>query len=107
MQKKDRTGETYKAVNGQAMTIIAYTNAQDIDVRFEDGTVVRGVRFSSIKRGNVHNPNFDYKEADRKERLGQTVMQNCGMECIIIQYNNAHDITVKFIDGKVLEHKYG
>lgn len=106
MQKKDRTGETYKAVNGQTITIIAYTNAQDIDVRFEDGTVVRGVQFSSIKRGNVRNPNFDYKEADRKERLGQTIMQNCGMECTIIQYNNAHDMTVKFIDGKVLEHKY-
>ena len=37
---KIRMGETKKANNGMNMTIIAYRKSNDIDVKFEDGTIV-------------------------------------------------------------------
>ena len=36
----DRTGETATALNGQKMTIVAYRSSRDMDVQFEDGTIV-------------------------------------------------------------------
>ena len=37
---KDRTGETKTTRHGQVMTIIKYNNCHDIDVEFDDGTIV-------------------------------------------------------------------
>ena len=37
----DRVGETNRALNGMMMTIIAYRNSKDIDIQFEDGTIIK------------------------------------------------------------------
>ena len=54
----DRVGETNISTQGQLMTIIAYHNAYDIDIQFEDGTVVAHKRYPLFQRGYVTNPNF-------------------------------------------------
>ena len=36
------------------------------------------------------------KVSKSQERLGQTIMQNCGEVAFIVEYVNAHDITVQF-----------
>ena len=51
-KKDQRMGETRTANNGQKMTIIAYRNSNDIDVRFEDGTIVYKKTFTSFKKGS-------------------------------------------------------
>lgn len=47
-------------------------------------------------------------ENNIKSRLGEIRVMNCGEECEIIQYNNARDITVKFLKtGEEAKGDYG
>ena len=42
------------------------------------------------------------------EKLGQTVMQNCGEICFIVEYVNSGDITVQFkATGELVKTEYG
>ena len=44
--------------NGQIMTIIAYRNAVDLDVQFEDGTIVKNKQYDKFKKGQIKNLNL-------------------------------------------------
>ena len=96
--KKDRLGETRMMNCGMAATIIRYGNNGDIDVCFEDDTIIKHRQYCQFKRGGIANPNFN-------QYLGETRMMNCGMEATIIRYENAMDIDVRFEDETVVEHK--
>ena len=100
--KIDRVGETRIMNCGMEATIIRYGGATDIDVHFEDGTVVKHKTYRAFKKGSISNPNI---KASAETCLGETRMMNCGMEATIIQYKNAIDIDVRFEDGAVVEHK--
>ena len=52
-----RLNETNKASNGQIIKIVAYRSATDIDVEFEDKTIVN-TTYRSFKIGYVKNPNY-------------------------------------------------
>ena len=56
--KKDRIGETSINRKGLKMTIIAYRGIKDIDVQFEDGTVVEHKQYDAFKKGKIKNPNY-------------------------------------------------
>ncbi|MBQ9303487.1 phospholipase D family protein [Butyrivibrio sp.] len=47
----DRIGESFKMSNGMMASIIVYRTSTDIDVRFEDGTIVEHVRYDDVKKG--------------------------------------------------------
>ena len=48
------------------------------------------------------------KVSKNQERLGQTIMQNCGEIAFIVEYVNAHDITVQFkATGELVKTEYG
>ena len=100
--KIDRLGETRMMNCGMEATIIQYKNAMDIDVRFEDGSVVEHKAYGNFKRGGIVNPNI---RAFVKDRLGETQMMNCGMEATIIRYESAKDMDVCFKDGAIVEHR--
>ena len=100
--KIDRLGETRMMNCGMEATIIRYGNAGDIDVRFEDGSVVEHKAYRNFKRGGIVNPNI---RAFVKDRLGETRMMNCGMEATIIRYESAKDMDVCFKDGAIVEHR--
>ena len=103
--KKDRLGETRMMKCGMKAIIIRYGGATDIDVRFEDGTVVKNRWYGNFKKGEIANPNI---KTFTEVRLGETRMMNCGMEATIIRYGGATDIDVRFEDGAVAVHKaYG
>ena len=93
-----RLGETQMMNCGMKATIIRYEGATDIDVRFEDGTVVKHKEYSKFKKGGIANPK------NKASRLGETSMMNCGMNATIIRYNNTRDIDVCFEDGTIIEH---
>ena len=98
-------GETRMMNCGMEATIIRYENAMDIDVRFEDETVVEHKTYDAFKKGKIANPNI---KAFAEARLGETRMMNCGMEAAIIRYGRYDDIDIRFEDGAVVEHKtYG
>ena len=103
--KIDRLGETRMMNCGMEATIIQYKNAMDIDVRFEDGSVVEHKAYGNFKRGGIVNPNI---RAFVKNRLGETRMMNCGMKATIIRYGNNGDIDVRFEDRTIAKRKgYG
>lgn len=94
-------GETRMMNCGMEATIIRYGGYKDIDVRFEDGTVVEHKGYSAFKRGEIANPNVK----TFANRLDETRMMNCGMEATIIRYGKYTDIDVCFEDGAVVKHK--
>ena len=100
--KIDRLGETRMMNCGMATTIIRYGNNRDIDVRFEDGTVVAHKTYNAFKKGKIANQNI---KTFAEVRLGETRMMNCGMKATIIRYNMVRDIDVRFEDGTVVVHK--
>lgn len=51
----DRTGERYLNNQGCWLTIIVCRGAEDCDVQFEDGVVVKNRRYGDIKRGKIKN----------------------------------------------------
>lgn len=91
--EEDLKGLTNTMSNGMQATIMAARSIYDIDVQFEDGNIVEHTAYSSFKSGHVCHP-------DKKgNRLGETRMMNCGMECTIIAYITNQNIVVKFTDG--------
>ena len=105
--KANRVGETRTMTNGMRATIVEYRNSIDMDIEFEDGTTRQHVRYNHFLSGKV-SPIDIVKRAqnDRNKRIGETKMMNCGFSCVIVDYNNAHDITVEFEDGTRLTKKY-
>ena len=101
----NRLDETRMMNCGMEATIIRYSRRDDIDVRFEDGTVIEHRQYIQFKKGGIANPNF---KASAENCLGETRMMNCGMEATIIRYNTGKDIDVRFEDETVVEHRgYG
>ena len=95
-------GETRMMNCGMKATIIRYGGCNDIDVRFEDGTIVKHRTYDQFKKGSIAHPNT---KVSAKDRLGETRMMNCGMKATIIRYGKCMDIDVRFEDGAVVKHK--
>ena len=55
-KKDDRTGEIGYNNNGEKMTIVRYGYRMDIDVQFDDGTIVEHRQYSSFLKGQIKNP---------------------------------------------------
>ena len=85
------------------MTIIAYRNCEDIDVQFEDGTIVCNKAYKSFKKGEIANPNFT--KVLGIDKIGETNRANNGQLMTIIAYRNCNDIDVQFEDGTIVTHK--
>lgn len=56
--KKNRVGEIFKTNNYGKCTVVDYEGFDRITVKFEDGTLVEGVTYSCLKKGQVRNPNL-------------------------------------------------
>lgn len=97
--------------NGQLAEIINYTDAEHVDIQFEDGTVVENKRYDTFKNGAVANPNFKKKRISQKKltnyqnRVGETRKMNNGLFATIIRYNKSNDIDVQFEDKSITKHK--
>ena len=100
-----RTGETNTNNDqGLKMTIIKCRNCKDIDVQFEDGTIVKHKTYDAFKRGEIANPNYNRYNC----RVGETNISNQGLKMTIIRYNGTRDIDVQFEDGTIVKHRtYG
>ncbi len=101
---KKRIGKTNIASNGMKMIIIAYYGSDNMDVRFEDGTVIHNVSYENFKKGYVKNPNF----IPKTDHTGKTNIAKNGMQMTVVAYRRYNDIDVQFKDGTIARHKsYG
>lgn len=104
--KKFRLGETNVATNGMKMKIIAYRSAMDIDIEFEDGTVVEHRTYACFRNGAIANPKLHLASpASYHSRVGETKKANCGMKMTITEYRNSSDLDVQFEDETIVRHK--
>ena len=103
--KEGAVGATRIASNGQEMTIIAYRNANDIDIQFRDGTVVKHKRIHNFMMGKIQNPNQKNKGTVLHEGERGVNTQGCAMT--IKRYDDWNHITVVFDDGTEVESTYG
>jgi hypothetical protein len=103
---KNRIGETQIANNGQLMTIIAYRRSEDIDIQFEDGTIVYNKSFANFKNGQVKNPNCLTAHCFHKlGNVGDTSISKDGQKMEVIAYNSSEKIDVKFEDGTIVKNQ--
>ena len=54
--RDSRIGEVGKNNSGDTMIIIAYRSYEDIDIQFEDGTIVYNKRYGHFKQGRIAYP---------------------------------------------------
>lgn len=104
------------------MTLIAYHSHSDVDVRFEDGTIVENQTFLDFKEGRVINPNYKLEKKDgyttfeeyrvrhpfslesQAAKVGETTFIN-GQRATIVRYVSDTNVDVLFDDGTVVEKK--
>ena len=96
---KERIGESKVANNGLLMSIIGYRNANDIDVQFEDGTIVHNKQYSQFAIGAIKNPNSS------KKHVGEININNQNEKMKIITYRNYDDIDIEFEDKTIVKHR--
>ena len=93
----ERVGLTNVMNNSQKCTVIRYATCNNIDVQFEDGTIIKNTKFKSFMKGSIANPNY-------KKHIGFTKVMNNGMSATVIGQNGCEDLTILFADGTVVEH---
>ena len=103
-------GKKRMAKCGQEMTVIKYRNGKDIDIQFEDGTIVYHITHSAFIRGSVGHPGIKRQTYQRKRnsysfRVGETIVNNDGLNMTIVGYRQSTDIDVVFDDGTVSTHR--
>lgn len=62
MVKIDRNGESKLNNQGERMTIIRYSNWNDVDIIFDDGVVITNRSYSGFKKGDIRHP-IRYEES--------------------------------------------
>ena len=103
----DRMGEVNRAANGMLMKIIACRGSNDIDIQFEDGTIVYNRTYSSFKSGSIRNPNLIKKKKSNKSEkiLGKETLNHHGFNMKIVNVRSSASIDVQFDDGTVVKDK--
>jgi predicted nucleic acid-binding Zn-ribbon protein len=56
--RQTREGQEVVSRSGQKMKVLHYRKATDIDVQFEDGTIVEHRNYFNFLKGRIKNPNF-------------------------------------------------
>ena len=83
LSKEFRLGQV--GVNNQdlIMTIIAYRDSHDIDIQFEDGTIVKNKQYSTFSNGQIANPNMLSDGVSIPEKFMWNILKQLSTEFII------------------------
>lgn len=105
-------GQTKTMHCGDTATIIGYRKFNDIDIQFDDGTIVRHCSLSAFKGCRIQHPKYkivlNNDEAVGRHIIGESNMMSCGLEATIIAYRSSRDIDIQFSDGAIAANKnYG
>ena len=94
----NRVGETNTSFNGEKMTIVAYRGNTDIDILFEDGTIVTNKCYIHFKKGTIKNPNYT-----KNKYIGKQKRAKNGQMMTIIAYRDFDDLSIQFEDGTIIK----
>ena len=95
----NRTGDTALSRNGHTMTIVAYRNANDIDIMFDDGYLVTHRSYGDFVRGNIGRKSYI------DTILGKSIKHPSGLIMTVVAARNSRDIDVQFEDGVIVTHQ--
>ena len=84
--------------NGQKMKIIKIRKSNDIDIQFEDGTIVKHKTYQNFISGYIRNP-----KKMKSKRIEENI-SSIGLKMKIINFRNSKDIDVEFEDGKIIKN---
>ena len=93
------------ARSGLMATCVEYRSSLDVDVLFEDGTLVRHRTWKDFEAGNILRPEDNRRRKLMNERVGTSVKMANDQMATCIAYRNSDDIDVQFEDGTVVEHR--
>lgn len=96
-ENQKHIGERNIASNGMAIEIIDYREYNDIDIRFEDETIVRGKSYQNFKRGQIAYP--------KEQIVGKVYRANNGLDMKILSCDTVRKVTIQFEDGEVVKDK--
>ena len=97
-KKKNIVGKSNTMKYGENATCIRDDGWDNIDIKFDDGSIVRHISRRTFFNGKIENPNHIYSY------VGKEKMMNCGMVCKILNVFSKGDINVKFENGDIIEH---
>ena len=97
-----RVGETNKSRTGLLMTIIVYRSNDDIDIKFEDGYIVKHKTYRNFQEGTIKHPILT-GQTDHS-RYGDTILTKQGFIAKVVKYIKFDNISVKFDTGLVLDN---
>ncbi len=110
MQKIDRIGEINTSNEGCIMKIIAYNNANDIVIEFQDEYKYRlHTQYGQFKKGNCKNPYFasvfgyGYLGIDRNGNVPKTLENKDGKWYIAQEYDKWKNMLKRCFDDKYKE----
>ena len=94
---KDRLGEARMMNCGMKATIARYNGVRDIDIRFEDGTMIEHKIYDNFKRGVIAHQSLSLKHGskdfhgfickrgfiDEGRTLYECICKHCGLEDVL------------------------
>ena len=90
---------------GLECEIISYDGADNIAVKFDDGTVIADREYKDFEKGTIKHPDA-LKIKNRAKRVGTRQQMHNGLFAVVKVYRNTKDIDVEFeIDGAITCHK--
>ncbi len=100
-------GETREMNCRMRATIIAARTVNDIDVQFEDGTIVEHRTKYSFFSGSISNPKIGkyYGRTLEASILGETRKMNCGINATVVAFRSSEDIDIQFEDGVIVSSR--
>ena len=93
-------GKKSKMSCGMEAEVIKDDGYKNLTIRFADGTILTKRRRDAFESGKIRNPNYDPFSVK-----GKVAMMNCGMEAEVIEDFGSENITVRFSDGTIREHR--
>ena len=101
-KREERIGQEFISKGGDHCKIIEYRTATDIDIQFDNGTILKHKNYSFVSKGQFKNPVVD----SEKERVGEVSRACNGMRIKLIAYRTTDDVDVLFEDGYLLNTKF-
>lgn len=98
-----RCGEKNTNTKGHLMTIEAYHSYNNIDVKFEDGSIVRKRTYKSFLDGLIKHPKQNV--FDNKKYYNETIKNKQDLDVTIIKRHSYTCIDVTFSDGKIIKNE--
>ena len=99
----DSVGEV-SVFKGQKITLIRYGSPTDIDVQFEDGTIIKHVWYIDFT-DRVDHLNQGHSMLDDQKWKDEVKMANCGLMMRIIRFEKWDNVDVQFEDGRIVYHR--